>query len=531
MRPLRKFEPLFLVVAVAITRFLVRSHLLYDVDSVNFSLGIKHFDPAVYQPHPPGYFLYILLGRAVNTLVHDPNLALVLISIVASCGTVVLIYRLGLEWFGRDAARFAGLLFLFSPLAWFHGEVALTYSVEAFFSILLGYLCWRVLRGDARCVVWAAITLGVASGFRPSSFLFLAPLFLFSIRRVSARSVLLGLGTLAATLAAWFFPMMAASGGFHAYFGALLTLWLAVPSKHTVLNSPVASSIARAATIVFIYILGFGAASLAPLTLLLDRNGASDPGGIDPEKKAFTLVWLLPALCFFTFVFLKFVNSGYLLLLVPPASLWMGRWIAEWYRQGTPRGKQFKLAVLSAAAAINVAIFLASPLYCSWRSIHRFEHQVRNLQRALPQVAPESQTLIVAFDSHFFGFRHAGYYFPGYLTAEYPEVQTTAGPRAFIMHDRNTRFVSSLPIGSCRQFVLFPLPNKISFRQYLRHVEERLPAKDVKVIHVDGDDFVTGPIADLPLLLPRVAEVPKDGVYVAIHPGAERVNNRRHPDR
>jgi hypothetical protein len=33
-----------------------------------------------------------------------------------------------------------GLLFLLSPLAWFHGIVALTYGVEAFFSALVGYL-------------------------------------------------------------------------------------------------------------------------------------------------------------------------------------------------------------------------------------------------------------------------------------------------------------------------------------------------------------------------------------------------------
>jgi hypothetical protein len=38
------------------------------------------------------------------------------------------------------AARFAALLFLLSLLAWFHGIVALTYGVEAFFSALVGYL-------------------------------------------------------------------------------------------------------------------------------------------------------------------------------------------------------------------------------------------------------------------------------------------------------------------------------------------------------------------------------------------------------
>jgi len=43
---------------------------------------------------------------------------------------VILIYRLA--WTGSGLARYLRrLLFLFSPLAWFHGTVALTYSVEA----------------------------------------------------------------------------------------------------------------------------------------------------------------------------------------------------------------------------------------------------------------------------------------------------------------------------------------------------------------------------------------------------------------
>src|SRR5215831_12317398 len=36
---------------------------LEDIDSINFALGLRHFDPALHQPHPPGYPIYIALGR------------------------------------------------------------------------------------------------------------------------------------------------------------------------------------------------------------------------------------------------------------------------------------------------------------------------------------------------------------------------------------------------------------------------------------------------------------------------------------
>src|SRR5260370_335081 len=156
----------FVVCAIALTRFLFRSHYLYDVDSVNFSLALDHFDPIVYQPHPRGYFLYICVGWVVNAVFHEPNTAFVAVSILASCGTGLLIWLLAREWFGGKAALFAGLIFLFSPLCWFHGTVALTYIVETFFSALIGFLCWRVYSGYQRWLIPASVALGLAAGFR-----------------------------------------------------------------------------------------------------------------------------------------------------------------------------------------------------------------------------------------------------------------------------------------------------------------------------------------------------------------------------
>jgi hypothetical protein len=39
---------------------------LEDIDSINFALGLHDFDPALHQPHPPGYPVYIALGRVTR---------------------------------------------------------------------------------------------------------------------------------------------------------------------------------------------------------------------------------------------------------------------------------------------------------------------------------------------------------------------------------------------------------------------------------------------------------------------------------
>jgi 4-amino-4-deoxy-L-arabinose transferase-like glycosyltransferase len=508
--------------AVALSRFAFRSRDLYDLDSVNFALGMAHFHPRLHQPHPPGYFLYICCGRLLAHFIPDPNLALVLLSIAASCGTVVFIYLLALQWFGQLAARFAALLFLLSPLAWFHGIVALTYSVEAFFSALAGYLCWLVFRGEHQWIPATGVMLGISAGVRPSSLLLLGPLFLLSLYRAPIRHKMSGLIVLALTVAAWFIPMLRASGGPRAYFYALDSLWRLVPSKTTIFNSSPVNSIARAITIGFIYVLAFGAASLAPMAGLRRATVRS-------RKFLFSAVWAAPALCVFTFIYLRFVNSGYLLLLAVPGCIWLGHWLSEWYT-GSRLPRSAKRSIIAAGAAVNVAVFLFSPLYCSYRSVRRFESQLSRVDGALVKIADPGSTLIVAFDSHFLGFRHAGYSLPQYLTVEYPEVALPDGTRAFAMHGQDTSLLQSLPAVASTRFVFFPLPEgDSSYQKYLEGVESKLPPGSIRVVHADGVEFVTGPVSCLSRLFPKTAsgisgEQCVSGVPVEVRP----VNNRAH---
>jgi hypothetical protein len=511
----------FLTSAVAFTRFAFRSRYLYDLDSVNFALAMQHFDPRVHQPHPPGYFLYICLGRLLNVLFHDANLALVLLSILASCGVAIVIYKMAIDWFGPTAAQFAGVFFLLSPLAWFHGIVALTYIVEAFFSGLLGYLCWRIDSGRAGFILPASIALGVSAGIRPSSLLFLAPLFLFSLRNATPKQRWRGLAALVLALIAWFVPMISASGGFNAYFGALTSLWRMVPSKWTIFNSSPANSIVRAFIIIFIFLLTFGAASLATLGTL----GRTTPA--DPRKKKFTLVWIAPALCFFTFGYLRFVTSGYLLLLCAPACIWLGLWASEWY-QTTAWRRSMKLTVIGVCAVANVLIFIASPFYCSYLQVRKFETELEGIQAAIPHIGSERDTVILTFDSHFNGFRHAGYYLPDYLTVEYPEAHLKEGPRIFSMYERDTRLVTALPTTPYTRFVLFPLPEGDSYKEYIQKVIKQLPSKSLQTVRFDGHDFLTGSISDLPLLFPEATLTTGWSVYVPLHPGIPPVNSRSH---
>ena len=53
-----------LALAVTLAHLPYLPSTLEDIDSVNFALGLREFDVARHRPHPPGYPIYIALGKA-----------------------------------------------------------------------------------------------------------------------------------------------------------------------------------------------------------------------------------------------------------------------------------------------------------------------------------------------------------------------------------------------------------------------------------------------------------------------------------
>ena len=116
-----------LFVATIVTRIPVRSHTLYSWDSVGFALSLERYSVENHQPHPPGYILYVALGRFFNLIFSDANTALVAISILSGAVALVGIYFLTRSIFDRITKLVAAILLLFSPLAWFYSNVVFSY--------------------------------------------------------------------------------------------------------------------------------------------------------------------------------------------------------------------------------------------------------------------------------------------------------------------------------------------------------------------------------------------------------------------
>src|SRR5213592_2807856 len=170
-----------LFIVTVISRLPFTSRLLFDQDSVQFALALEKYDVYLHQPHPPGYFLYVMAGKLLDHFIQDANTSFIAMSVVASGLTVVAIYYLARAIFNENTAWWAGWLAVTSPLLWFYGEVALSYIVAAFFNAWIALLCWRLLHGERKRAYLSAVLLGIGGGIRQDLLMFLFPLWIFCI--------------------------------------------------------------------------------------------------------------------------------------------------------------------------------------------------------------------------------------------------------------------------------------------------------------------------------------------------------------
>jgi hypothetical protein len=205
---------------------------LEDLDSINFALGIRDFDVARHQPHPPGYPIFMVLAKAAHWWVPSEAHALAVVSAVAGALAVFALAALFTRLDGaasgtsRPPVLMATALAALSPLFWV--TAARPLSDMAGLAAALGAQALIVGASGARGLAVAAFCAALAVGVRSQSVWLTAPLLvLVTIRHMRRErltvnaGVALPLVAFGAGLLVWAVPLVLLSGGASAYWRAL----------------------------------------------------------------------------------------------------------------------------------------------------------------------------------------------------------------------------------------------------------------------------------------------------------------------
>ena len=141
---------------------------LEDLDSINFALGIRDFDVAKHQPHPPGYPLFILAAKAVNLVVPSEAHALAVLAILAGALgflAVLALYRALDEGADDFSTLVAALLAVTSPLYWVTAARPLSdlFGLAVVIAVQVLILEARTARALAVAAFCAALAAGIRS--------------------------------------------------------------------------------------------------------------------------------------------------------------------------------------------------------------------------------------------------------------------------------------------------------------------------------------------------------------------------------
>jgi hypothetical protein len=199
------------------TRWPLAPRYLYYFDSANFALSLEHFNPAMHQPQPPGYPLYVLLIRAIHLFVGPAEKVLLISGLIAAFAAVALILYLARDLFGDAAGFLAAALLASDPVFWFGG---VTNQIRVFLAagtLAVAFCAWRALlnRENSRWLYGAFACLGVAAGFRPELGPLLLPV-LFWVWFETGRSwrrLAIALGALAVCTLPWLGAVVWVVGG------------------------------------------------------------------------------------------------------------------------------------------------------------------------------------------------------------------------------------------------------------------------------------------------------------------------------
>jgi len=207
---------------------------LEDLDSINFALGVQHFDIAKHQPHPPGYPVFIALGKASTGVLRAAGMSspesrgLAIWS--ALCGGLLVVplftFFLALDR-SDQRAWWTTVAVVLSPLFWFTALRPLSDTTGLAAAVVAQALTLSAIAGLARprALLWAAFIAGVAIGIRSQTFLLTLPLLAVALAwrplHLALRDRVAAVAAAAIGVVAWGLPLIVASGGLSSYAAAL----------------------------------------------------------------------------------------------------------------------------------------------------------------------------------------------------------------------------------------------------------------------------------------------------------------------
>ena len=482
-----------LAVLGLVSRLPFVSHVLFHWDSINFALAINHYDIAHHQPQPPGYILYVLLGRCINTLVANPQWTLVGMNIVGGTLAVIILYQLGRSMFSHSAGILSALFLLFCPLFWFYSEIAMPYIIDGLGAILIAWLFYRAEKqGKNSYFVPAAIALGLVGGFRQQTLAFMVPLAIYAMRKARFSQMVLAGGVSLAVFLGSFIPMVWLSGGWQSYRQAVSGLSDTFFSETSIFMgggwAGLASNVFKWGTSTAYSLNLVGVLLLAWAIWKIRKL----PGLLKDERAWFLAMWILPSLAFYTLVHMG--SHGLIFTYLPAVCLISAKALIDLVAAAPARWQPKVYAVaLGAILIVNGLLFMVFPerpltgldfKIVNWTTIRANDRFFDARFELIRNNIDPRQSVILATT-----WRHLQYYLPEYHVLSVPCGATDLTLRISEIVNAYGRAYQPVEKGDLENAISIPIQTVTFFDDGAKCLLAHLPEERIHTLSAEGENI------------------------------------------
>ena len=271
-------------------------------DGPDYTLALIHYSFVEQTPSPPGYPIYIAIGRLFLFFTRDPHLAILAVSVLFSGIGAVFFYLTGKAIFNKKTGILSALIFLSAPTTYYFGITANPYGILPTTAASVGAVVFLIMVKKKKLGLLLGFVTAFAIGIRPQDALFLLPLYACGIWYLEKKEKIISLLSVAIVCLTWIIPTAVLAGGLSKYLSYVFSF-----ANH---DARPDISLSRIAYITPILIKGLyltcGIASLASIIFIKRIYFAK------AKKQAFLmarnpyillfLLWIAPSLSFNLFV-------------------------------------------------------------------------------------------------------------------------------------------------------------------------------------------------------------------------------------
>jgi hypothetical protein len=229
------------LIALALSFFL--AHALFlpttfaDLDALNFAMGVRDFDVAKHQPHPPGYPVFIAMAKVSTAVagglgIEAPSVrGLAMLSALSGALLIPVLFLLARVLLRDEtAALWTAIAGASSPLIWFNAlrplsDVTGLLAAVAAQALLVAVILRLPGARTSPLLISGALLSGLAIGIRSQAFALTLPLLavaLFLPRGGASWRVRgAALAAFGVAVLAWAVPLLLTNGGLEGYLAAL----------------------------------------------------------------------------------------------------------------------------------------------------------------------------------------------------------------------------------------------------------------------------------------------------------------------